>query len=355
MCNNKTDGGLDVYDWVLSPEIREYLRASHIFSVREKADIVHSGCRPVEEKRAALEILLGEAENREDRELIHGLLRLYGWSLEEMRGQRPRQVYLFLERRGCARIGEMRCQNDSTGNVAGVFDTYDQLMAHLKRLEAEWECGDAPKRVDWVAYAEKWTIVDGEMDVTLGLYVYVGEGRLFIQRFEPWYLERAQWKERLKTAGVPCEAEGVFRGRSAENTLPLPFRNGDLVRVDIPDLEEPVYGVLNVAQVERERFIYLLCVEDQWFREFNMGYQEIDISSGWRVVDWTHPVAPEELPAGQGLLADLSDYLHRLEKTDKIAARELYLHLPEGVPLYHPGVKTLAELLETAQKLHSDK
>lgn len=31
MYNNKTDGGLDVYDWVLSPEIREYLRASHIF------------------------------------------------------------------------------------------------------------------------------------------------------------------------------------------------------------------------------------------------------------------------------------------------------------------------------------
>lgn len=239
MYNNKTDGGLDVYDWVLSPEIREYLRASHIFSVWEKAGIVHGGCRPVEEKRAALKILLGEVEDKEDRERIHGLLRLYGWSLEKMRGRRPRQVYLLLERRGCARINEMRCQNDSAGTVAGVFDTYDQLVTHLKKLELEWECGDAPERVDWVAYAEKWAMVDGEVDVTLGLYVYVGEGRLFIQRFEPWYLERAQWKERLKTAGVPCEAEEVFRGRSSENTLPLPFRNGDLVRVDIPDLEEP--------------------------------------------------------------------------------------------------------------------
>lgn len=355
MCNNKADGGLDVYDWVLSPEIREYLRANHIFSVREKADIVHSGCRPVEEKRAALEILLGEAENREDWELIHDLLRLYDWSLDEMRDPRPKQVYLFLERRGCARIGEMRCQNDSTGNVAGVFDTYDQLMAHLKRLEAEWECGDAPERVDWVAYAEKWAMVDGEMDVTLGLYVYVGKGQLFIQRFKPWYLEQAQWKEWLKTAGIPCEVEGMFRGHSAENTLPLPFRNGDLVRVDIPDLEEPVYGVLNIAQLEKDRYIYLLYREDHCLHELNMSYQQIDIFSGWRVIDWTHPAAPEELPAGQELLAELSDYLHRLEKTDKIAARELYLRLPEEVPLYYPGAKTLEDLLEAARELHPDK
>ena len=46
MCDNKADGGLDVCDWVLSPEIREYLRANHIFSMQEKVDIVHSGCRP---------------------------------------------------------------------------------------------------------------------------------------------------------------------------------------------------------------------------------------------------------------------------------------------------------------------
>ena len=30
-------------------------------------------------------------------------------------------------------------------------------------------------------------------------------------------------------------------------------------------------------------------------------------------------------------------------------------NLPEEVPLYHPGVKTLAELLETAQELRPDK
>lgn len=116
-----------------------------------------------------------------------------------------------------------------------------------------------------------------------------------------------------------------------------------------------MYGVLNIAQLEKDRYIYLLYREDHCLRELNMSYQQIDISSGWRVIDWTRPAAPEELPAGQELLAELSDYLHQLEKTDKKAARELYLRLPEEVPLYHPGVKTLAELLETAQELRPDK
>lgn len=355
MRDGKTGVGLDVYDWILSPEIRDYLRANHRFSVREKVDIVHSGCRPVDEKRTALEALLGEAEDVEDRELIRDLLQLYGWSLDELRGRQPGQVYLFLERRGCDRIGEMRFQNDSTGNVAGVFGTYDQLTAHLKKLEAEWECGDAPERVDWVAYAEKWVMVDGDMDVTLGLYVYVGDGQLFIQRLEPWFLRQARWKERMKTVGISWEAKDVFRGCSAGNPLPLPFRNGDLARVDIPDLEEPIYGVLNIAQLEKDRYIYLLYIENHCLRQLNMSYQQIGLSSGWRVIDWTHSAQPSELPAGQEILAELSDYLHRLEKTDKIAARELYLRLPEEVPLCRPGVKTLDQLLETAREFHADK
>ena len=53
MCNeNQTKP--DVYDWVLSPEIREHMRTARPLTVEEKADIIDSGCRPIVDKYAAL-------------------------------------------------------------------------------------------------------------------------------------------------------------------------------------------------------------------------------------------------------------------------------------------------------------
>lgn len=149
MNDKRANRGLDVSNWILSPEIREYLRANHRFSVKEKVGILHGGCRSVEEKRATLAILFGEAEDEEDRETIQCLLQLYNWSLDEMRNQQPKQVYLFLEHRSNDPISELRYQFDCAGSVAGVFDTYDQLMAHLRELEVEWECADDSEYVGW--------------------------------------------------------------------------------------------------------------------------------------------------------------------------------------------------------------
>ena len=44
----------DVYDWVLSPEIREHMRTARPLTVEEKADIIDGGCRPIADKYAAL-------------------------------------------------------------------------------------------------------------------------------------------------------------------------------------------------------------------------------------------------------------------------------------------------------------
>ena len=306
----------------------------------------------MEEKRAVLEALLGEAEDGKDRELIQDLNRMNDWCLEELQRECPGQVFLFLER-GFQGIDELCC-NSSTGNVAGVFYTYNEFMAALNNFAAEYELAEDPTRVDCVAYAEKWVMVDGKMDTALGMNLYVGGGHLFIQKIWPWDMEHS-WKDRL--GDISWEAAGVFTGQFCKTAgrLPLPFRNGDLARVDIPDLDEPVYGALNIAQLEVDRYIYLLYIKNHCLRQLNMSYQQIDISSGWRVIDWTHPATPEELPAGQELLAELSSHLHRLEKTDKIAARELYLRLPKGAPLYHPGAKTLEDLLEMTQGLHPDR
>ncbi len=58
---------LDVYDWVLSPEIREHMRTARPLTIEEKADIIDGGCRPIVDKYAALTALLREADREEDK------------------------------------------------------------------------------------------------------------------------------------------------------------------------------------------------------------------------------------------------------------------------------------------------
>ena len=73
MCNeNRTK--LDVYDWVLSPEVRDYMRTARPLTIEEKADIIDSGCRPITDKYAALTDLLRKAEREEDKALLTDLL-----------------------------------------------------------------------------------------------------------------------------------------------------------------------------------------------------------------------------------------------------------------------------------------
>ena len=53
MCN-EDHPKLAVDDWVLSPEIRDYMRTVRPLTVEEKADIIDGGCRPIADKYAAL-------------------------------------------------------------------------------------------------------------------------------------------------------------------------------------------------------------------------------------------------------------------------------------------------------------
>ena len=66
---------LDVYDWILSPEIREHMRANYPLSVEEKMHIICGGFRSIEEKETALRTLLDESG--EKREQIETMIRLY--------------------------------------------------------------------------------------------------------------------------------------------------------------------------------------------------------------------------------------------------------------------------------------
>ena len=86
---------LDVYNWILSPEIREHMRANYPLSVGEKIQIICGGFRSIEDKEAALRALLEEADPGESRERIHRLIRLYGLVLGKLRKIGPEHLFVL--------------------------------------------------------------------------------------------------------------------------------------------------------------------------------------------------------------------------------------------------------------------
>ena len=118
----------DSFSWILSPEIRDYLRTARPLTTVEKVEIIDSGYRSVEEKYAALTSLLRGTENEDGKTLLTDTLRLYDWAFEELHSQRPGQVFLF----------QAAILSNGPYEVKGVFRTYEELTEYLKEVEMPW-------------------------------------------------------------------------------------------------------------------------------------------------------------------------------------------------------------------------
>ena len=235
---------LDVYDWVLSPEIREHMRTARPLTIEEKADIIDGGCRPIVDKYAALTALLREADREEDKAILTDLLKLYDWAFEELHSRRPEQVFIFQE----TWWKDDPLDHDPCG-VQGVFRTYEELTDYLKEYEGYYEDPPLgyPDGIDFRGYVEKWAEVDGKMQSVLGLNIFLVDGKIIIQDFDPWYLESVR-KDGYKELGIRYEAERIHSYGTGLTTFPLPFRSGDLVQVEVPSMARPRYGVVAVVE-----------------------------------------------------------------------------------------------------------
>ena len=85
---------VNVFSWILSPEIREYLREHYRPNLMEKQALIRSAYRPVEEKLAALQELLHEAETEEDQLFLERVIVVYQLAIREIRECRRDEFYL---------------------------------------------------------------------------------------------------------------------------------------------------------------------------------------------------------------------------------------------------------------------
>ena len=88
-------------------------------------------------------------------------------------------------------------------------------------------------------------------------------------------------------------------------------------------MARPRYGVVAVVEA-LGRYVHMAYIENDCLECMDLSYRYYDLTSGWRVIDWTRPVQPSDLPEGYGLLTELSDALHALDEQDVAAIDSLF-------------------------------
>ena len=253
---------IDIYSWVLSPEIRDYLRTARPLTTKEKVEIIDDGYHSVEEKYAAITSLLRRAENEDDKALLTDTLRLYDWAFEELHSRRPGQVFLF--RRAIMSNGPY--------DVQGVFRTYEELTECLKEDEMSYQdySLEYPYTVSFQGFVDKWAEIDGKMQCVLGLGIFLVDRKIIIQDCALRDLD-----DGLKGN------KAVRLCRTGNTTIPLPVHTGDLAQVKTPEMVWPQYGVVIAKEAagRDRRCIRMAYIENYCIEHMDLSYKNFDYSS----------------------------------------------------------------------------
>lgn len=78
---------LDIYSWILSPEIRMAWRKEHPLPLLEQAAIIYPAYRSVEEKLGAIVSLYARAGTSEEKEELGQAKSFYETAIRQMKGR----------------------------------------------------------------------------------------------------------------------------------------------------------------------------------------------------------------------------------------------------------------------------
>lgn len=293
---------LDVYSWILSPEIRDHVRANYPLSVEEKMQIICGAFRSIEEKGTFLRCLLDETEPGEAQICLKKLIRLYGLVAEELRKTGPEHLYVLPISRPCP--GKKNSLNVCD---AYLYGSYAEVLENAEDICIGPHLG-----------VSKWERVNGKWEAVIEFDVQCVGG---VSRTTRFWLD----DEKRKEWGIDEETIDLQLGNDELDFerihYPIPFRTGDLVKLDAPLLDKPLFGVMdNVLDLNGTRYMWLGYVSGDHLDALMLSYNLLDYTGGYRVIDWLHSAKPEELPKGEEILREISEYLSSQPWRDRVGS-----------------------------------
>lgn len=260
-------------------------------------DLHASGHADREEVKALIDglgpaaLLPIHCETGEDREQLTKLVRLYGLALEELGRTGPEVLFV---------LPYCLSRPDKTNSLLScsscLFSSYEELLEQAEDICEGPHLG-----------ASKWERMNGRWEEIMEFDVQWVNGvfcttrfRLGGGRLEAWGIDEGTMS--LQLGYDVCSFEQI--------EYPIPFMTGDLVKVDAPMLDEPLYGVMdNVADLNGVRYMWLGYVDGDHLDAMPLSSNLLDFSGGYRMIDWLHSARPEELPEGEEILRKISEHL----------------------------------------------
>lgn len=321
----------DLYDLVLSPEVRDYMREHCELDFEEKCRMINTSCCSLEEKYRMLQELLGETKGKKHRELLSQVIKVYDWAFTELREEGPGQIYIYM-----GYCDTDPGERDFNWDFEAPFHRYEELVSYVEKEEEVQFTTESfsflgnpvgPDEISLLGAVEKYADVDGQMKCifTIKLLRFSdGNGNEFTYL---WQLESdhlmSPFRDDRKYAqqlGITEDALDLFES-SSYRSMVYPFGMGDLVCLKLPCWSEPLYGVLQTYDDGSTYYMNLFYIKDDLqLGNISLSYGDVGMVSGWPVKHWLYRAEPSQLPAGQELLADISAHLHRLNCLDPKAA-----------------------------------
>lgn len=333
---------LDIDSWILSPEIREYLRKNYRPSLMERQALIRGAYRSIEEKLSALQELCGETETVDEQVFLEKAVKVYQFAIQEIRQCRRREFYFY---QTAVQFG------GDSGLFAYPFTYLGDMETGICRSYEQLGGGVENCVISSGYTVQKWRR-KGEWRPVLSFDLRPVDG---IYRTTRFYL----YDPLMKQTNITREEWEKSCDLERQHPYPFPFSTGDLVYLDAPLFEQPVYGVLCRwtsihPDYNGEKYTLLGYIENGRFHPMDLSCYDIAFGgSGYRVIDWIHSASAEELPAGQEILGEIGAYLRRLNCQDWAAAKDQFIHIfvrsqrkPNYVP-YHVQQATLSELIDS--------
>lgn len=301
----------DVYAWIGSEEIREYLRRNYILSFKERLQLVRTAHRSMEERLAALGELQKEAVTPREKGLAGQVIRLYEFMLQEIQESHPGQFYI----RKLPLVAGGRHGREPGRTF--VYASYEEMLADIPD-GSMWECGEE---------VEKWELGENGVRELISFCLHPLDEKICVTRT---WLDDSRYEEADVSRTVIRQENRIDTGYSYRYPYPLPFATGDLVCLDAPIYEEPLYGVM-YSEYYGGQYVHMgiICEEDgAWeFDLLDLSELEIEIYSGYRVIDWLHHAEPEELPEEWKILGELAAYVTDLRRQGPEAIEEPFYRI----------------------------
>lgn len=264
-CPGHVDIPPDAYGVIRSDSIREYLQKEDSLDIFEKEQLILHSYTPVWQKTALLEQLALSGSGKE-RSAVEEMCRVYTEATGMIRTPPDRTLFILEVISMEWEVWYLRCEPV----MSRAFDSVRETEEAMEQMARGYKTAPFFGRVTAVQNP-----LDEKARDLFRADIFMIDGRW---QFRDISLDEGQLERYAASQDI------LKRMRDISRRHTLPFEDGCRLRLQMPFMQDPVYGVLKKQRSrDGELEQYLEVGPGEWV---DLSYQEIQPCSGYSTLDW---------------------------------------------------------------------